>query len=102
MPLSLACGSTGTLENNMLTRIQIMCMTPKTRLDFDGAKIERAEHSIHATTDKKKRSVVTQPARTRFGQTYPGGKHLRRSLGRLSARTSVYVDGDGKAPGSMQ
>ena len=31
----------------MLTNIQIACMTPKTRLQYDGAKITRPDHSIH-------------------------------------------------------
>jgi len=39
----------------------------------------------------------TKPARTRDGKTYPGGRSLRRSLGRLHMRR----DGD-QGPGHKQ
>lgn len=34
----------------------------------------------------------TQPPRTREGQTYPGGKHLRRSLAKLAQRKTGHTN----------
>lgn len=45
----------------------------------------------------------TQPPRTREGQTYPGGREMRRSLARLAQRKKMHTDGDAAhtMPGSM-
>ena len=48
----------------------------------------------HITTeDAKRRGLVTkgqtQPARTRDGKIYPGGRELRRRLARLAARKNA-------------
>lgn len=39
---------------------------------------------------KKSRANNTEPARTRPGATYPGGKAMRRSLANLARRTNDY------------
>lgn len=48
----------------------------------------------------------TQPPRTRPGATYPGGKSLRKRLGRLAARKANYEASKGleayTRPGSMR
>lgn len=46
----------------------------------------------------------TEPARTRPGQTYPGGRQLRRKLGALNARRKFFVlrgQGGHTEPGTM-
>jgi hypothetical protein len=64
--------------------------------------------------DKNRKSAKSPAARTRAGQTYPGGRGLRRALARLAAATGFYekaTSGGGKAkksgnaftkPGSMK
>jgi hypothetical protein len=47
---------------------------------------------------KSNRSKTAKPARTRAGASFPGGKHLRRALARLSARQNAAT---GTKPGSM-
>lgn len=37
---------------------------------------------------KKDRANTAEPARTRPGQTYPGGKHMRRALAKLAMRNT--------------
>lgn len=65
---------------------------------------------------KNKRSNTAEPPRTRSGQKFPGGKHMRKALARLAARQSAYVadkagaldrnpnlgDGFTTKPGSMK
>lgn len=45
----------------------------------------------------------TEKPRTRPGQTYPGGKHLRSALARLAIRKKMHSEGaaDHTMPGSM-
>lgn len=94
----------------MLTRLQIMCMTPKTRLEYDGQKITRAEQSIHATTQRKIRSkLCTMPARLRDGKNINGGRHLRRASKNLMVRRDSFESMDATRvqpshtkPGSMR
>ena len=57
---------------------------------------------------KRDRNNTAEPARTRPGQTYPGGKHMRRALAKLALRNTRstqagrhHEKGDGfYAPGS--
>lgn len=90
----------------MLTRLQIACMTPKTRLDYDGAKIERTENSIHWTTNRKIRSkLCSMPPRHRNGEEIGGGRHLRRSTKKLASRIAAFEAGDTDShtkPGAMR
>lgn len=88
----------------MLTRIQLLCMTPKTRLEWDGQKIERPDYSIHHTTDRRNRSkTCSATPKTRPGKTYPGGRSLRRAHSTLSARVKEHTNNPtGIKPGSMQ
>jgi hypothetical protein len=37
---------------------------------------------------KKDRANTAEPARTRPGQTYPGGKHMRKALAKLALRNT--------------
>lgn len=39
---------------------------------------------------KKDRANTAEPARTRPGQTYPGGKHMRRALAKLALRNTRH------------
>jgi hypothetical protein len=39
--------------------------------------------------------------RTRDGKAFPGGRHLRRALAKLSARQNATLK-DGRKPGSMK
>jgi hypothetical protein len=49
---------------------------------------------------KKNRANNTESPRTRDGQTYPGGKVLRRALARLARRKGAVKSGQ-RIPGSM-
>ncbi len=52
---------------------------------------------------KSNRNKTAKPSRTRPGQSFPGGKHLRRALARLSARQNAFdtKDASRTKPGSM-
>jgi hypothetical protein len=53
---------------------------------------------------KKNRANTSEPAHTRAGQTYPGGKHMRRALAKLEIRNRGRKEGDmgARRAGSMQ
>ena len=51
---------------------------------------------------KKKRNKTSEPARTRAGATYPGGRSLRRAFRKLAARKNQNYKQGEKAPGSMK
>lgn len=84
----------------MLTRMQIMCMTSKTRQDFDGTSTKPNEQSIHPFKNRGVSKDCTRPARTRDGKTYPGGKHMRKALARLELRRRGITAGK-NFPASM-
>lgn len=50
----------------------------------------------------KKRNKTSEPARTRSGATYPGGRSLRRAFRKLAARKNQNYKQGEKAPGSMK
>lgn len=83
----------------MLTRIQQMCMTVKTLASMGISVPERTPRSIHPLGRKTaKYASGTEAPRQRDNlkqhkdnrHTYPGGKNLRRSLARLSARQTEF------------
>ena len=88
----------------MLTHIQELCMTDKTRKSLGYPTLSRPDLSIHYNTDKRTRSnECSKPPVTREGKPYPGGRSLRRSLRRLNTRRQMH---QGKSqghtlPGSM-
>ena len=87
----------------MLTRIQLACMTDKTRTDYYGVAPlnKRPDYSIHATTNKKRRSdLCTVSPRLRDGKEFAGGRHLRRAKALLKARQAAH--NGGKLAGSMK
>lgn len=52
---------------------------------------------------KAKDYNCTEPARTRDGKNFPGGRHLRRAYTKLNARRSTSAGTpDDKKPGSMK
>lgn len=94
----------------MITRIQVMCMTAKTRLDYDGVKITPTDRSIHPMGRggkdkgwKYSGGRICEPSRLRPGKPYSGGRALRKNTARLAARTSGYnaKDESQTAPGRM-
>ena len=84
----------------MLTRMQIMCMTSKTRREFDGVVIPHRASSIHLFPKKGVSSECSKPPRTRDGKTYPGGKYMRKALARLELRRRGLTAGK-NFPASM-
>lgn len=53
-----------------------------------GSSYHRALHG--SSYKKAKSSDCTQPARTRPGAEYPGGKHLRRAFAKLKWRNERH------------
>ena len=79
-------------------------LTTITRAMFEGkaAPTERdLTDNRRLAPRKSNRANNTKSPRTRDGQKFPGGKHLRRALAKLSLRKNAVVK-DQKLPGSMK
>lgn len=82
-------------------------MTAITRAAMQGKTAERDMTDKRGlVTRKKNRANNTKPARTRDGQSFPGGRPLRRALKSLSIRQNNFTDNvkghQGTKPGSMR
>lgn len=87
-------------------------MTSVTAAHVQGKRLADCEPKLEKkyvpsgyVTPKRLRSkdyTCSEPARTRAGQTYPGGKQLRRRMKKLSLRQSVSKNiPEDAMPGSM-
>lgn len=80
-------------------------LTKMTKGLFAGQHINSIERDMsdhrRLAPRKRDRNNTAKPPRTRDGQTYPGGKHMRKVLAKLGKRQANSPQ-EGNKPGSMK